>query len=162
MFWENPAMVRSRGTKRAPLPSRPPLLPSRPPIPALPALWQVTFHDTSRMRKRIPLLSDFFGFTCGSLGDKVGGRTPVLPFACSLLSLSGHAFQPALYFFALSSNPCPLPPPPPQGALYASRSSPESQSTVVYRPFESWAPNSDWSLTLPSEPAFLFCLIVPC
>lgn len=39
----------------------------------------------------------------------------------------------------------------PQGALYASRSSAESQSTVVYRPYESWAPNSDWSLALPSE-----------
>ena len=33
---------------------------------------QVSFHDTARMRKRIPLLSDFFGFTCGSLGEKVG------------------------------------------------------------------------------------------
>ena len=38
-----------------------------------------------------------------------------------------------------------------QGALYASRSTSESQSTVVYRPFESWAQNSDWTLTLPSE-----------
>lgn len=33
---------------------------------------QVTFHDTARMRKRVPLLSDFFGFTCGALGEKVG------------------------------------------------------------------------------------------
>lgn len=41
--------------------------------------------------------------------------------------------------------------PHPQGALYASRSNADSASTVVYRPYESWAPNSDWSLTLPSE-----------
>lgn len=32
----------------------------------------MTFHDTARMRKRVPLLSDFFGFTCGALGEKVG------------------------------------------------------------------------------------------
>ncbi|KAI7839202.1 hypothetical protein COHA_007091 [Chlorella ohadii] len=66
---------------------------------------EVTFHDTARMRKRVPLLSDFFGFTCGALGEK--------------------------------------------GALYASRSNADSASTVVYRPYESWAPNSDWSLALP-------------
>jgi hypothetical protein len=34
---------------------------------------QVCFHDTSRQRKRIPLLNDFFGFSVGSLGEKVGG-----------------------------------------------------------------------------------------
>ncbi|PSC69197.1 WD repeat and HMG-box DNA-binding 1 isoform B [Micractinium conductrix] len=66
---------------------------------------EVTFHDTNAMRKRIPLLSDFYSFTMGCLGEK--------------------------------------------GALYASRSTSESQSTVVYRPFESWAQNSDWTLTLP-------------
>jgi chromosome transmission fidelity protein 4 len=36
---------------------------------------QVAFHDTSRMRKRIPLLNDFFGFTAASLGDKVGSSS---------------------------------------------------------------------------------------
>ena len=56
----------------------------------------------------------------------------------------------------VSSLPCPPACPPAclsalQGALYASRSNSESQSTVVYRPYESWAPNSDWALTLPSE-----------
>lgn len=38
-----------------------------------------------------------------------------------------------------------------QGALYASRSSADAASTLVYRPYEPWAPNSDWSLALPSE-----------
>ncbi|KAL4439932.1 hypothetical protein ABPG75_002933 [Micractinium tetrahymenae] len=66
---------------------------------------EVTFHDTSRMRKRIPLLNDFFGFTLGSLGEK--------------------------------------------GALYASRSNCDSASTIVYRPYECWAPHSDWTLALP-------------
>ena len=37
-----------------------------------------------------------------------------------------------------------------QGALYASRSNRDSPSTVVYQPYESWAPNSDWSLGLPA------------
>lgn len=40
--------------------------------PAHLGIPQVTFHDTARMRKRVPLLSDFFGFTCGALGEKVG------------------------------------------------------------------------------------------
>ncbi|KAI3431740.1 hypothetical protein D9Q98_004782 [Chlorella vulgaris] len=66
---------------------------------------EVCFHDTSRQRKRIPLLNDFFGFSVGSLGEK--------------------------------------------GALYACRTNSESASTVVYRPFESWAANSDWSISLP-------------
>ena len=36
-----------------------------------------------------------------------------------------------------------------QGALYASRSSKDAPSTVLYQPYESWAPHSDWSLGLP-------------
>lgn len=66
----------------------------------------VTFHDTARIRRRVPLLSDFFGFTLGALGE--------------------------------------------QGAVYAAPASPDAPSTVVYRPFESWAPNSDWSMGLPA------------
>lgn len=46
-----------------------PLLPLAHVCPT-PAALQVTFHDTVRMRKRIPLLSDFFGFTAASLGEK--------------------------------------------------------------------------------------------
>ncbi|KAK9868467.1 hypothetical protein WJX84_006627 [Apatococcus fuscideae] len=66
---------------------------------------EVTFHDTSRSRKRIPILNDFYRFHLASLSDK--------------------------------------------GALYASNASPDSPAMVVYRPFEAWAPNSDWSLPLP-------------
>ena len=36
-----------------------------------------------------------------------------------------------------------------QGALYASNASPDSPAMLVYRPFEAWAPNSNWSLPLP-------------
>ena len=36
-----------------------------------------------------------------------------------------------------------------QGALYASNASPDSPAMLVYRPFEAWAPNSDWCLPLP-------------
>lgn len=36
-----------------------------------------------------------------------------------------------------------------QGALYASNASADSPAMLVYRPFESWAPHSDWSLPLP-------------
>lgn len=48
----------------------------------------------------------------------------------------------------------------PQGALYASRSNRDSPSTVLYQPYESWAPNSDWSLGLPAgPPAACACLL---
>lgn len=66
---------------------------------------EVAFHDISRVKKRIPLLTDFFGFTLGSLGE--------------------------------------------EGAIYASPASADVRSTVVYRPFEAWAPNSDWTVSLP-------------
>ena len=65
---------------------------------------EVSFHDTSRIRRRVPLLTDFFGFTLGTLGEA--------------------------------------------GALYASPASSDAPSTIVYRPFDAWAPNSEWSLGL--------------
>ena len=67
---------------------------------------EVAFHDIAKNRRRIPLLTDFFGFTLGSLGE--------------------------------------------HGALYASPASSDAPSTVVYRPFDQWAPNSDWSFGLPA------------
>lgn len=83
---------------------------------------EVSFHDTSLHRKRIPLLNDFYGFSVGSLG-----RT---------------------------------------GALYASPSSDHAPSTVVFRPFESWATNSEWTVPLPkNEEAIgvavgdIFCIV---
>ena len=36
-----------------------------------------------------------------------------------------------------------------QGVMYASRSSKDAPSTVMYRPFDSWAANSDWQVSLP-------------
>lgn len=36
-----------------------------------------------------------------------------------------------------------------QGAVYASKASPDSPAMLVYRPFQAWAPNSDWSLPVP-------------
>lgn len=66
---------------------------------------EVSFHDTSLHRKRIPLLNDFYGFSIGSLGLA--------------------------------------------GALYASPSSEHAPSTVVFRPFDSWATNSEWTFGLP-------------
>ena len=67
----------------------------------------VVFHDTSEYRRRFSPLSDYFGFTMGSL----------------------------------SKN----------GALYASPSSENAPSTIVYRPFESWSANSDWTISLDSS-----------
>jgi len=66
---------------------------------------EVAFHDTARVRRRVPLLTDFFGFTLGALGER--------------------------------------------GAFYASPASSDAPSTLVYRPFDAWAPNSEWSLGLP-------------
>ncbi len=36
-----------------------------------------------------------------------------------------------------------------QGVLYASGAARDTPSTILYRPFDAWAPNSDWTLTLP-------------
>ncbi len=68
---------------------------------------EMSFHDTSLHRKRIPLLNDFYGFSVGSLGLA--------------------------------------------GALYASPSSEHAPSTVVFRPFDSWATNSEWTIGLPQS-----------
>ncbi|KAL3149950.1 hypothetical protein ABBQ38_013311 [Trebouxia sp. C0009 RCD-2024] len=37
-----------------------------------------------------------------------------------------------------------------RGVMYASRSSKDAPSTVMYRPFDSWAANSDWQVSLPT------------
>lgn len=68
---------------------------------------EVSFHDTSLHRKRIPLLNDFYGFSMGSLGLA--------------------------------------------GALYASPASEHAPSTLVFRPFDSWATNTDWTFGLPKR-----------
>ncbi len=31
---------------------------------------QVVFHNSGRMRGRVPLLTDYYGFTLGALGDR--------------------------------------------------------------------------------------------
>ena len=36
-----------------------------------------------------------------------------------------------------------------QGALYASQSSAGVPSMLAFKPFDSWAPGSDWTLGLP-------------
>lgn len=36
-----------------------------------------------------------------------------------------------------------------QGVIYGSRSSKDATSTIMYRPFDSWAANSDWQVSLP-------------
>ena len=36
-----------------------------------------------------------------------------------------------------------------QGVIYASPSSKDAPSTIMYRPFDSWAANSDWQVSLP-------------
>ena len=36
-----------------------------------------------------------------------------------------------------------------QGALYGSPSSKDAPSTLVWRPFDSWAANTEWTLGLP-------------
>lgn len=33
--------------------------------------------------------------------------------------------------------------------MYASPSSKDAPSTIMYRPFDSWAANSDWQVSLP-------------
>lgn len=36
-----------------------------------------------------------------------------------------------------------------KGVIYASPSSKDAPSTIMYRPFDSWAANSDWQVSLP-------------
>ena len=36
-----------------------------------------------------------------------------------------------------------------QGPVYGSRATPDAASMVVFRPLESWAPNPEWSMSLP-------------
>ncbi|KAK9809234.1 hypothetical protein WJX72_011841 [[Myrmecia] bisecta] len=67
---------------------------------------QVEFHDTARHRKRVPNMTDFYGVSLASLGEK--------------------------------------------GALYGSVTNKDSPSMILYRPFDSWAANSEWSVALPS------------
>jgi len=33
--------------------------------------------------------------------------------------------------------------------IYGSKSSKDAPSTIMYRPFDSWAANSDWQVSLP-------------
>lgn len=56
-------------------------------------------------------------------------RGKVLTSAFPALSLEWH---------------CPF-----QGVLYASPSSKDAASMLMYSPFNSWAANSDWQLSLP-------------
>eukprot|EP00887_Chlorella_sp_A99_P000454 scaffold17.g454.t1 len=125
---------------------------------------EVAFHDTQRMRRRIPLITDFFGFTMASLGDKASTRGGAsrgavtglavwlrlaLAWRLALLRQKRPLRVPWGGRPAVNSLPARATPAP-QGALYASPSSKEAPSTLVYRPFESWAANSDWSLGLPA------------
>ena len=36
-----------------------------------------------------------------------------------------------------------------QGPLYASPANADAPSMIIFRPLESWAPNGEWSLSLP-------------
>eukprot|EP00803_Ostreobium_quekettii_P000122 evm.model.scf_11.1 EVM.evm.TU.scf_11.1 scf_11:136-8515(+) len=68
---------------------------------------QVDVKDSSLMPVRIPVLTDYFGFTLGALSER--------------------------------------------GAVYASPRTASCPSTIVYRHFNSWTTNSDWSVGLPED-----------
>lgn len=81
-------------------------------LPVKARLWcrlvpQVDVKDTSLMPVRVPPLTDYFGFTVGTLSQR--------------------------------------------GAVYASPRTSSCPSTLVYRHFNSWATNSDWSVGLPDD-----------
>ncbi|KAJ9533673.1 hypothetical protein QJQ45_026735, partial [Haematococcus lacustris] len=70
---------------------------------------EVSFHDTRRAAGtggRVPLLTDFYGFTLGALGER--------------------------------------------GVAYGCPPTPEAPSMLVYRSFDAWAANSDWTTGLPA------------
>ncbi|KAL6760556.1 hypothetical protein V8C86DRAFT_2550734 [Haematococcus lacustris] len=70
---------------------------------------EVSLHDTRRAAGtggRVPLLTDFYGFTLGALGER--------------------------------------------GVAYGCPPTPEAPSMLVYRSFDAWAANSDWTTGLPA------------
>ncbi len=77
------------------------------PLPSPPLPPQVTFHDTARMRKRVPLLSDFFGFTCGALGEKVR-LAFFYKFACAAAAPPHATSVPKWVAIRFSASPCAL------------------------------------------------------
>ncbi|KAG2451888.1 hypothetical protein HYH02_003663 [Chlamydomonas schloesseri] len=83
---------------------------------------EVLFHDSSRFSSRVPLLTDYYGFDKAALGDK--GVVYASPAVKA---------DPAEVAAAAAEGA-----PPPAGV----------PALVMFRPFDPWAPNSDWTATL--------------
>jgi chromosome transmission fidelity protein 4 len=73
---------------------------------------EVTFHDTAKHRRRIPLFADYYGLSLAALGER--GVLYAAPAA---------------------------------GAPGAAAGTP---AMLVYRPFDAWAANAEWSVALPA------------
>ena len=125
---------------------------------------EVSFHDAAQHR-RVPLLTDFYHFSMASLSTAVASS--VLHSLTCRTSLRAVHSTPAIRDALVSyeqtqhwrsmvlSLACPasagmrendglL-----QGALYASQSSSDAPSMLAFKPCDSWAPGSDWTLGLP-------------
>ncbi|GLC67606.1 hypothetical protein PLESTF_000580000 [Pleodorina starrii] len=82
---------------------------------------EVVFHDSSRFSSRVPLLTDYYGFERASLGEKG----------------------------VLYSSPATKGDSPSEGAGGEGGEG-GVPAMVMFRPFDPWAPNSDWTAPLPA------------
>ncbi|GFR53168.1 hypothetical protein Agub_g15891, partial [Astrephomene gubernaculifera] len=80
---------------------------------------EVLFHDSSRFTSRVPLLTDYYGFDKASLGEKG-------------------------VVYSSPPSKSASPPSPSDGGEGGGEGSDAIPCMVMFRPFDSWAPNSDW------------------
>ena len=85
----------------------------------------VGFHDMSRRGARVPALQDYLGFEMGALGpDGTALAAPAKAGAGA----------------AENNN---------NGAAENKNTDDGRESVLMYRPFASWAPNSEWTFAMP-------------
>lgn len=66
----------------------------------------------------------------------------LLQFSCLMLHMSTPSHSVSACSAVRSAHV--------QGPFYASKASRDAPSMLVYRPPESWAPNADWTVSLPA------------
>ncbi len=93
------------------------------------------FHDASRFASRVPLMTDYYGFDRAALGDK-----GVL-YSSPPTRGSGGSGAEAAGVLGSEADPDAVP------------------GMLMFRPFEQWAPNGEWTAALPPGEEAL-CLAV--
>lgn len=129
-LWGTPGGKRYHTGAKDDMQATPPRLLTPPP--------QVLFHDASRFASRVPLMTDYYGFDRAALGDK-GVLYSSPPTRGSGPGAGGAGAEAGV----LGSEPDPDAVP----------------GMLMFRPFEQWAPNGEWTAALPTGEEAL-CLAV--